>query len=86
MEISQRAKVAAAIARLAVGRPSLIMRLRGVTVPGAAKMMHVGERHVAHAKAVLRDRTPEDIASVTSGKKTVGELAGKIKARTRSSP
>jgi hypothetical protein len=84
MEIGQRAMVAAEIAKLKSGRPKTSSRDPVSSNSEAAAMMDVSEASVKRAKEILRDGTPEEIASVMSGDKTVGEVASKIRQKKKS--
>jgi hypothetical protein len=75
--------VAAELANLKTGQHA---RPNGLTQAAAAEMLHVSHRAVRRASTILRDGTPEDIASVKSGGKTVGEVARKIKESKESAP
>ena len=80
---SQRAIVAAKIANLQAGgdqkKHSAILQNGGISQSEAAEKMHISTRLVSTAKSVLENASKNDVKSIESGKKTVSEVAKKLK-------
>lgn len=70
---SQKAMIAAKLAKMPVGRPSKILSGEGITAGHAAAALGVSKASVERAKAVQRDGTPELQEAITSGHIPLGE-------------
>jgi N6-adenosine-specific RNA methylase IME4 len=72
---SQRADVAAALANLDRGRPSVNPSIGGISQEKAAEMLNVGVKSVERAAKVQRDGVPELRAAVQSDRVSVSAAA-----------
>jgi ParB-like chromosome segregation protein Spo0J len=79
LDASQRATVAAKIATLGDGQRQVGKFADVATQKESAKLMNVSERSVRSARQVLERGTPELIASVEQGKKSISAAAKSLR-------
>jgi hypothetical protein len=76
LDESQRAVVAAKLAKMREGRPAKTAQICAVSQDQAATMLNVSRRSVQHASEVLTHAAPEIIAAVEQGVMAVSVAAG----------
>jgi hypothetical protein len=86
LTVGQRALVATQFTHMRPGaQPANLQNQRMImSVPDAAKMVHVSPATVHEAKVVVANGTPEEIAQIKDGKISVSHVAKAIRARRAS--